>query len=84
MSDSSEFFTELLYGSGALLGALIVICIVVVVSAYEKKAGVPLFFLTLFFTISYLQNIAVDSNFMWLSLLMFFVSLFLLYRVFKK
>ena len=84
MSDVTEFFTELLFGTGAWLGLLLILSIIFLVSLKDKMANYIFIPLTIFMGIMYLSNIAEDSNFMYASILMFTTTFILMIRVVKK
>lgn len=83
MSEASEFFTELLYGVGSPIGILLLVSLMLLVSLADKRAGILFIPFSLIMGVSYLSNIAVDSNFMWFSLLMFISTIFLTVRLAK-
>lgn len=84
MSEAEQLFTELLFGSGAWIGFLLVISIVFLMTWKIKESGIIFIPFTIFMGISYLQNVSASSNFMWGSILMFITSVFLVYRLAKK
>ena len=84
MSEAEEFFTELLFGEGALFGFLLIICIIILVSAYEKKSAIVLTPFSIVLGITYFLNVAADSLFMWLAIIQIIViPAFLLFRLVK-
>jgi len=84
MSEAEEFFTELLYGEGALFGFLLIFCLIVVVSAWEKKSAIVLVPFSIVLGITYFLNVASDNLFMWLAIIkIIVVPVFLLFRLVK-
>lgn len=68
-----EFFNELLYGSGAYLGLLIIVALLLFISIgvkYSTLFTVPFSVLMIAF---YLANADPYNNFMWSSVIMVFV-----------
>lgn len=64
-----EFFTELMFGSGAWFGLMLVLALAFIV-AYEVKISSPVwFFILLFLNLEYWAQlggeISVSSNFVW-------------------
>lgn len=71
-SESEEFFTELLFGSGAFLGLLLIIGFMLMLVVLVKYSTIVLVPFAVLMIVLYLQNVSVNSNFMWSSVLMFF------------
>lgn len=83
MTDISEIFTELLFGSGFWIGFIIISAFAIGIS-YKYKYTAVIFALVLFFmTLQYWDNIAVDSNFMWGAILCLIEMVFLAIRLYS-
>lgn len=78
MPTFAEFFNELLFGSGAWLGFLLIITIVLLLSLKVKYSSIILIPTTIMIGILYLENVAVNSNFMWATIIMFLLTPFML------
>jgi len=79
-----ELFNELLYGSGAWIGFLIILSIILLVSVSVKHSGIIFIPICIFIGIFYLDNVAVNSNFMWSAIIMFLLPFFLFFRLMKE
>lgn len=73
MSSISQAFTELFYGSGAWLGILLLLALIIVLSSRVKYAGVLMLPVAVFLGIDYLTN-----DLLWNALIMFFTSIFII------
>lgn len=69
-SESEEFFNELLFGSGALLGLLLIIALMLIVALLIKYSAVVLIPFGALMIVFYLDNADVNSSFMWASVIM--------------
>lgn len=70
-----EFFEELLFGSGVIFGFLIINLMLIGLIIRVKYATILTLPLSALMIVSYLTNLSVSSNFMWLSFLMFFSAI---------
>lgn len=79
MSDASEIFTELFLGTGAILGGLLFL-IIILALAYKNRAGafcsIPV---SLIIAIFYFDNLTGDNNLMWFGVLFLCLPVFLGY-----
>jgi hypothetical protein len=73
MTSISVAFNELFFGSGAWLGLLLLLVIIVVLSVRVKYAGVLTLPVTVFLGIDYLNN-----DLLWHGLIMFFAAIFII------
>lgn len=84
MAEAQEFFTELMFGSGAWLGLLLIVAIMVLVTAKTKIGGLPMLIIGIFMGIEYFNNVSVSSNFFWSAIIMFLISpLLALYSAYR-
>ena len=87
VGEASEFFTELLFGSGAWLGLILIIAIMLLVSAKTKTGGIFMCIISIFLGLEYFNNVSTSSNFMWSAIIMFITGALLAiqsgYRVVK-
>jgi len=84
MSEIQQAFTELLYGSGAWLGLILIVTIIVVTSHRNKYLALIFIPVTIFMGISYLNNVTLNSDLTWMALIMFITSTFLLIKIAKQ
>jgi len=63
--DFIEFFTELLFGSGAWLGLIIILSLILLVVTAVKYSSVVFTPILIFLGILYLENLAADNNFLY-------------------
>lgn len=78
MSSISQVFTELFYGSGAWLGILLLLTIIISLSAKIKYAGVLTLPIVVFLGIDYITN-----DLLWNAVIMFFASIFIVISLVK-
>lgn len=80
-----ELFTELLYGSGAMLGVIIILVLLmflVISVKYGSIVGIPI---SVIMIVQYWQNVASSSIAMWNTLILFFgIVLMLIIEVKRK
>jgi len=74
MNEAQEFFQELLFGSGAWLGLILIIAIMVLASAKTKIGGIPMLIIGIFVGIMYFDNVDASTNFFWSGIIMFIIS----------
>ena len=60
--DFAELFQELIYGSGAWIGLLIVVGLALLITVAVKYGSFPMIFILIFYGIYVLQNAADPSN----------------------
>jgi hypothetical protein len=73
-----EFFNELLFGSGAWIGAIIIVSIVALTTLRAKLSGVIFMPICIFLGIEYFNKISSNSNLMWIGILMFIMAIYCL------
>lgn len=73
-----EFFNELMFGSGAWFGLILIIAIVIIVTAHKKISGVLFMPITIFIGIYYLQHLESNNMFIWGAIMMFITSIYCL------
>ncbi len=69
-------FQELFYGSGAWLGILLLLSIIIGLSLKEKYAAVMMLPVCIFLGIDYITN-----DLLWNALIMFFSSIFIVFNL---
>lgn len=79
MTDISLVFSELFYGSGAWLGILLLLTILISLSAKIKYAGVLTLPIVVFLGIDYITN-----DLLWNAVIMFFASIFIIISLVKN
>jgi len=88
VGEAQEFFQELLFGSGAWIGLILIIAIMLLVSAKTKMGGIFMCIICIFLGLEYFSNVATSSNFMWSAIIMFITGAMLAlqsgYRVVKE
>lgn len=86
--EALEFFNELMFGSGAWLGLILIVTIMLLVSAKTKMGGIFMCIISIFLGLEYFSNVATSSNFMWSAIIMFITGTILGlqsgYRVVKE
>jgi len=85
MSEITELFNELLFGSGAWLGLILIVGIIISVALLSKNRVANLIFaiISLFMGIEYFSHVTTSSNFMWSGIIMFILTIFLVYGAIK-
>lgn len=76
--EAEDFFVELMFGSGATLGVLIIIAISIIVLAKFKYSGILIFPISLFMGIQYFM---LTSPLPYHGLVMFILSIFAILQV---
>jgi len=71
-----EFFYELLFGTGAWLGIIIIVSIIVTVTLREKLSGAIFLPICIFLGSQYLEKVPVNDNLMWGAILMFIMAIY--------
>ena len=79
MSVIDDAFNALFYGTGAWLGILLFLTLIIALFLAWKYTGVLTFPITLYLGISYLNN-----SLLWHASIMFFTSAFILIALYKK
>ena len=77
MSEISELFTELLFGSGALIGLTLLLRVALVVRAKVKYAATIFLVMFLFLAWEYFAHITATSMNAWYFLICLVVAVFL-------
>jgi len=72
----AEFFNELLFGTGAYLGAILICAIVLLVTYKVRYSGALFMPITIFLGIQYLNTVPQNSNLIWVGILMFIMSIY--------
>jgi hypothetical protein len=83
MSEISDLFTELLYGSGAWIGAILISAIILLVTSRVKYSGAVFMPITIFMGMQYLNTVSTNNNLMWMGILMFIMSIYSLGMLIK-
>jgi len=65
MSEIAELFTELLFGSGAWFGLILIFAIAVLVCYKVKEATIVFMIVLIFLSLEYLQHMADSSMHVW-------------------
>jgi len=84
MSESEDFFFELFFGMGGVLGFLLVCSLLFLISAKIKYVGIFTPVVAFVLGLSYINNLASNSNLWWLAILSFLMIPFLLITSFAK
>jgi hypothetical protein len=71
-----EFFNELLFGSGAWMGAILISAIILLVTYRVKYSGVVFMPICIFLGMQYLNTVPANSNLMWIAILMFIMAIY--------
>lgn len=71
MSAASEIFQELLFGSGAWIGLILILSIAFLVGARNKYVNLLFIPILAFFGLLYLDNVSASVNFMWSAIFCF-------------
>jgi len=79
-----EFFQELMYGSGAWIGLIIILGISLLVVAKVKYSSAPFAIIFLFLGIFYLNNVAADADFIWAVLIIMWLLTLILFGLFSS
>lgn len=80
MSAIEEVFNELLFGSGAWLGLIIILVLLFGGTKANKYLGVAFIPVSLFLGIMYFDNVSTSENFMWAGVIMFISTILLVYN----
>jgi len=76
MSAISDVFNELLFGAGSWIGLTILLLLCIGGSLSLKYSGSIFGLILLFLGIQYLNNVPVDSNFIWSVILCWISAIF--------
>lgn len=79
----ADLFTALLVGEGALVGFLFVASVMIVVTAYEKMAGLLFCVVSFLLSVYCGLNIPANSDFFWTTILYGFLPLILIFIMLK-
>ena len=81
MTAISDVFNELLYGSGAWIG-LVILLVLCIGGSFAFKYGGTIFGIVLIFLgLLYLENVAVNDNFLWSVVLCWISALYCFFHV---
>ena len=87
MSEIVEFFNELMFGSGAWFGLILIVSIALLVSYKAKYSSLIFIMILVFMGLNYWEEmggkISVTSNFMW-AIIIDFIGIIILGLVFLK
>lgn len=88
MNTWDDLFSVFLYGGGGWLGLIVIMSIIVLVVYKVKLSGMLFMVVSIFIGITYLENVAVNSNLMWCAIMMFLTALYCIfltiYAVYEK
>jgi len=73
---AGQFFYELLFGTGAWLGIIIIVSIIITVTLREKLSGAIFLPICIFLGSQYLEKVAVNNDLMWGAILMFIMAIY--------
>ena len=76
MTEVSEIFTELFYGSGSWLMLIILVSIIMIVSLKVKYSCVIFIPICLFLGLSYLDNATEANNLLWHTIIIWILPIF--------
>lgn len=79
-----EFFEELLFGSGAYLGLLLIVCVILLLTVAVKYSAIFTVPFSVLMIGLYLENASPYNNFMWASVLMVFVIVLVIAIEYKR
>jgi len=71
MNEAQEFFQELMFGSGAWLGLILILGLMILITYKVKEAGFAFLLISIFLGIEYFNNVSASSNFFWSGIIMF-------------
>ena len=74
----TEFFNELLFGTGAWLGAIIIAAVVLLVTFRVRYSGAVFMPICVFLGMQYLGTVNPQSNLTWIGVLMFVLAIYCL------
>jgi hypothetical protein len=73
-----EFFNELLFGSGAWIGAIIIVSIIALTTLRTKLSGAIFMPICVFLGMEYFSKVPSNSNLMWIGILMYIMAIYCL------
>lgn len=79
-----EFFEELLYGSGAWLGLILILSIVLIVSLKVKYSSALFVPIMIFLGLFYLENVSESADFIYSVFITWSCVPFLLFMEYKR
>ena len=82
--DFAELFQELIYGSGAWIGVLIVVGLALLIVMAVKYSSLPMVFILIFYGIFVLQNATDPSNILFVVPIAWFSAPLLIFIDFKR
>jgi len=68
--EALEFFTELMFGSGAWLGFILIVILLTGITYKVKEAGYISLVIAVMMAFEYLENVDPTTNFYWSGVLM--------------
>jgi len=74
----AEFFTELLFGSGAWIGAIIIVSVIVLTTFRMRLSGAIFMPICIFLGIEYFNKVPGNSDLIWIGVLMFIMAIYCL------
>jgi hypothetical protein len=74
--DFTEFFQQLLFGTGAWLGAILIVSIIVIVTVKNRLSGAIFMPICIFLGIQYFNTVSSSSDLMWIGILMFIMAIY--------
>jgi len=80
-TEAAEFFNQLLFGSGAWLGAILIVSIILIVTIKNRLSGAIFMPICIFLGIQYLNVVPVSSDLVWIGILMFIMAIYSLYML---
>jgi len=82
-AEITEVFEELLFGSGAWIGLIIILAIMLPLSVKLKYSSAIWIIVMIFLEIEYYNNISRSSNFMWAIIISLMAIAFFAYRLYE-
>lgn len=69
----TDLFDTLLFGNGCWIGLIIIISIIILVTTKVKESSFLFLPISVFLAIQYYDNVGINSDFMWASIVMWFM-----------
>jgi len=82
--EEPTFFEELLTGDGAFIGFVLVASLMIVVTSFEKMAGLLFIMVSVFLSVYCAVNIPTNSDFFWSTIFYGFLPLILIFVMLKE
>ena len=80
MSEASEIFTELLFGTGAWIGAILILAILVLTAYKNRILCIFNSVISVMLSFMYFENVSGNNDLMWMAVIFLVTPLFLLFR----